>query len=466
MNTFAQIANEELAGDIQDIPQRDLSCIDFTEDGTDSIELLEYLNGIECGLEAIQATHGLLDVLARCKPEDKHSARMAAISFESIRRSTYNSGYFDMVAVEAFNENGIALEGVKTFIQSVWDAIVRTFKTLWDRLMSLFKTAKVDKTVEIVEKTVHNVDQEIKERIKAVKHIEPEAAPVNTSTTEPKEVKHEPIGFQSIAHHFSYMGKDITLNDLLLELQKIKKTIDAVGSIALSVERANMNMQEAVKQFSRSGIRGNGSSYASRAINNYYESVTRGFIKGGDLQPYREELMQKLSVPYNRVDREYTYHLDGFTRGVKIFAFMSRSSGAERLEDSTFKFLITKDTINEAVGDSIRIKDLEHVSVYGHEVLRALTGYQHFNKELSDISGHIVRMQQGLLNDISVYARLAEGSERETVERFQYYREVTRALVAMGLDLIRFDATCFNTVSDHSKLLQYIYPKVVNSVQD
>lgn len=465
MIRLADIAREDYAQDLAELPEMDLSSMDFAPDDAESSVLYEQLNGIDCALEAIVSTHLLIDKLKQ-KPNDRFTVRMAAIAFEDIKRSVGFNEPTDIIAIEAFSDNGVAMEGLKSFIDSIWDAIVRTFKALWNGLLSLFKTNKIDKTVEAAEQTVSDVDKDIRERKHSPKAKPTQASSASNHSTAVKEVKASLTASESVIKHFSYMGKKITVSDLLTELQKTKKTIDAVGSIALSVERANMNMREAVKQFASSGITGKGNSFASKAVNCYYESVTRGFTKGGDLHPYRDELLQKLSVPYNKVDREYTYHLDGFTRGVKIFAFMTAISGVETLEDSTFKFFISKDSGNELSDDDLTINDLEQVSAYGHEVVRTLTGYQHFNSELSDISGHIVRLQQGLIDEISVFAKHAEGSEKETVERFQYYREVTKALVAMGYDLLRFDKACANTAFDHSKLLQYIYPKVVNSVQD
>lgn len=411
----------------------------------DTDDIQEKLEGIAAGMEAIASIGKIIQVARNTATHSPALIKVTNIAIEEIKNSVgiFSNGV--IVAAECVNDTSISIEGLGDIITSIWNAIVRTFKAIWDSIAGLFTKTKAEVNKSAAQKAV--ID--LKAAVTVTK---------NKEITTPEVLVGE---LEFLSRAFAYMGKDFTIPNLTIDAQKLAKTITQCSQLVNSIELANMNMLIAVEKFNKEGVQDSSARFADESIQVYYRGISSVFDESNELDHYKKELMEKLSIDYNTVDRKSVRCLNGLTRGVKIFAFHMKDVVKDGIE---YHFFITQDNMKEtqSIASQFVFDPNAEVSYcYAEQALSAQEELVFLIELYQRKFTHIRQLQERVLKDMGNYIHHnnLEEQNNAVTERMRIYQDVTCALGKASSTINSTIHLVQRSADDHSHLLKYLVTK-------
>lgn len=421
--------------------------------------ILERLDGLNSAFEAYGTLCAIQELVKDKEVIDPVSKRLAKIAIENVKLSLDIFKDGTTIAVESMDDSCISVEGFKETLKGIWDAIVRTFKSIWVYINSFFKSSKQKANLQEAKDVVSSAVSDIK------KAASNDSAPTSEQkeTTGVDSVLTEK--FKIAIGRFGFMKDPITLADLLEQLAMLEATISSCSTLTKSLEICNVNAIEAVKELERSNgqLTDSVNGYAASIVVSYFDAIGSCFNNHEDIYPYREQVKEKFSLKYHELNKQTTGALTGFTRGVKIFAFQENK---QQVDDILYKFIITKEpTDSKEQLNKLYFTSLEEVQEYGEGVATLLDSLIDLIAQYEVSSKRVYNSNETLLEKMDK-AIIASGNDNALVQRhLGIYKAIINVLGTTVTSLNTFIVAVDKSATDHLDLLKTSYPIIKATVE-
>lgn len=401
--------------------------------------LVKMGQGIEQALESLQTLHKLRKIFAKQQHQrvSKSAIKIGKLALERIKNDV---GIFKdnlIIAHECFTEDTVSLEGIKDIARSIWDAIVRTFKALWDAFASLIQINKSEKMHTQVKNDAQNIKVQMK-KIKTDPDVEKEAGPrrVPFHVTQP----------------FSYLGGEISLNDLIGELKHIMTSVKIADGAIINLEVANMNMAESVRKMRDEGITQDSTEGVMMAMGFFSSYVKQDFIQANTDELYTL-LKSSDSEEAELADKQTLRTLNGVTRGHKLVAYM------HALDRENTQVYIRKLTSQPTeVKVSMEYPALENMLDYMENLVKVTEQWRelwtHYEVKAKKIIGHQKALLASLQTLLSI-EKFENGRDEDSVNMLQFARSVTNSMIKFSHDITIIVRALELSALDHTKVSSY-----------
>lgn len=391
------------------------------------------LGGIESAMESLETLNKLKAVIQKQKNRkpSKSSIKIGMLAMERIKDSV---GIFKdqlVVAQECFTEDSVSLEGITAVMQSIWDAIVRTFKAIWDAITSLFSSNS--------QKKAHD---ESKQAYESLKKTEKTAELAGQEQTLSKDV----------SNLFRYISEDPRVEDLRQEAEKLIETVKIVEGTILNLEVCNVNVADFIHKLRHKKISANDFSGVHQAMNFFQTYLTDHFSKG-DEAILLDYIKRTHPEHFEKLDQKTVRTLHGLTRGNRVIAYMLDTTG-----DDTNIYVEIAD-IQPREGDAkIRVPN-------ANEALRHCQTTMNLTAETLDMmdmfrakSKRIMSEQKNLLAGLSDLFKMYSGDSdnEDNVLVVKFAQSVTKSMSSFLKDMVRIVRVVELSSLDHTKVVTAI----------
>lgn len=417
-------------------------------------DVLDKIDAIDQGLEAYGQLCHIAEIVASNESFDAATIAVARVAMETIKKPL---GIFDneaVVAVEAFTAKGISVEGFTDTLKTIWDAIVRTFNAIRNAVMNVIRGSKAKAHAQVVQKLSHDV------KVAKAEQSKPQAeAPVEVFKP---SAEHLTIRIKEASKHFAFLGEDLKPGMLLAQAGSLNKALSRLDHMSEEMVKSATGMRAFVDNLDGKVLTGKNhtalgpetSVIAKDGMNSYFHGVYGAFTQGGDLRKYAKELLEKNAVPFNRVTPDSIRHLDGFTRGITIFAFCTAGNTMREL---AYRFFISPEEAVESDKVVVDFKSIEEFEVYCDVVHTTFEDYMRIIKDYESRCTSIFSIQDKTLQKMDVHLRSLHANQRELKLYIEACREIARVSSVAMHALNSFMMIGERSLYDHSALLRALH---------
>jgi len=421
-------------------------------------DVLDKIDAIDQGLEAFGQLCHVAEIVASNESFDAATISVARIAMEAIKKPL---GIFDheaIVTVEAFTSKGISIEGFTDTLKAIWDAIVRTFKAIRTAVMNLIRGSKVKAHAGVVQQIAHDV-KVAKEEAK-VQKSNPEASAA-VQIFKPS-ADHLTIRIKEAAKHFAYLGTEITPGMLIAQTGGLNKALSRLDHMSDQMVKSATGMRTFVDNLdgkvltgkSHGALGSDAATLAKDGMNSYFHGIYDAFTQGGDLKKHAKLLLEKNAVAFNRVTPDSIRHLDGFTRGIVIFAYCTAGNTMREL---AYRFFITPEEEVESEKVVVEFNNLAEFEVYCEAVHTTFEDYMRIIKDYESRCTSVFSIQDKTLEKMDVHLRSLQSNQRDLKLYIEACREIARVSSVAMHALNSFMMIGERSLYDHSSLLRALH---------
>lgn len=424
-----------------------------TADGIPA-DVLEKLDAIDQGLEAFGTLCHIADVVASNESFDPASIAVARIAMEAIKKPL---GIFDheaIVAVESFTSTGISIEGFTDTLKTIWQAIVRTFEAIRKAIMSAIRGSKAKAHAAAVEKVVGDIEDLKAEAKKENKEVVIEPAP-----------EHILLRIRHAAKHFAFLDESQVLKPLVLvqHAHTLNKSLSGLDTLSSDMEKSSTGMRRFIDNLdnkvltgkNRAALGKEATTEAKAAMNEYFHGIKTTFTDGGDLKKYAQVLLEKNTIPFNRVTPGSIAHLPGMSRGIVIFAFYT---AGETMQDLQYRFFISPEAEVNADNVKVDFNSVAEFDLYCASVHTAFEDYIRINRDYETRCNRIFSIQDETLKKMDKHLMNLQRDQESLRVYIASCREIARVSSVAMHALNAFMLVAERSLYDHSSLLRAMLP--------
>jgi len=387
------------------------------------------VGGIEVAMESLETLKKLKAVFQKQKNKkpSKSSIKIGMLAMERIKDSV---GIFKdelIVAQECFTEDSVSLEGITGIMQSIWDAIVRTFKAIWDLISSLFVTS-----------THNQSNKEAKQARDTVK------AAVRSNKAPDQEV----LLPQMVSQNFRYISEDPQVKDLQGEAELLRNTVKIVEGVVQNLEVCNVNVADFIQKLRHREIGPGDYSGIHQAMGFFQSYLIDNFSTSNeaDLLKYIKDNFPEQA---DKVDQKTLRTLNGLSRGKRVIAFMYDIKGDDT---NIYVNIIHPDKLDGAA--KIRVPDSSDSLSYCELVVDLTTKTLDMMDVFKVKTGKITSTQKAMLSNLNdMFKMYSQDPDSEDMAiLLNFAQSVTKSMTGFLKDMVRVVRVVEVSALDHSRV--------------